>query len=188
MSGLASTKEVAMRESRLHVTFVDSAGGSLRFALARLNGPEDVETIVDDFSMGLIDPGDAKQRAEWEREQLDEDEPVANSGQEASSWEKISTWPGRLVVWMSSHSGLELCGLHALLWRLPHADIHLVDVAEVEFRDDRAPRYDERQSFAIVRDDRIVEHDLINLAKPISVVRRTSLRERWQQLQKRTLC
>ena len=81
---------------------------------------------------------------------------------------------------MSSRCGLELCGLHALLWRLPDANIHLIDVANVQFRPGGPSN--EGQAFATIREDRIVEHGLLELATPIPDVARTSLRSRWQQL------
>jgi len=172
-----------MNEARLHVTFTGSGSVTLKRALGRLNCAEEVERVLDNFCMGPIDPGDADQRYEWEREVLSEEDPTvawsAKSPAVASFWEKVSTWPGPIVAWMSSHSVVELCGLHALLWRVPHANVHLIDIANVEFRN---PRYDERQAFAIVRDERIVEHDLIDLATPISDTARARYRERWRQL------
>jgi hypothetical protein len=163
------------------VTFSESAAGSLKFAFDRLNCSEEVVPLADDYSMGPIDRGDADQRAEWEREELDYEDTIADSESVASFWKSVSTWPGRLVVWMSSRSGVELCGLHALLWRLPDANVHLIDVANIQFRPG-GPAYDEGQAFANVRDDRIVEHGLLELATPISDVRRASLRKHWQRL------
>lgn len=83
---------------------------------------------------------------------------------------------------MSSHSAVELCGFHELLWRLPESSIHVVDVANVDFRRDDASRYDARQAFALVRDERIVELSLINSARPVSEVERASHRRSWNRL------
>jgi hypothetical protein len=177
-----------MNESRLHVTFTGSGSVSLQRVLARLNRAEDVARLLDDFSMGPIDPGDADQRFEWQRDVISEEDPTvawsAKSPAVAAFWEKVSTWPGKILVWMSSHCVVELCGLHALLWRLPNANIDLIDIANVEFRSDGAPQFDERQAFATVRDERIVEHGLIDLATPISDATRATYREQWQQLRK----
>lgn len=115
--------------TRLHVTFGYSAASSLKLALATLGLSEEIAILGDDYSMGPIDPGDADQRAEWEREELGEDDPISISGDVTAFWEKVSTASGKLVAWMSSHSVVELCGLHELLWRRPAADIHVVDVA-----------------------------------------------------------
>jgi hypothetical protein len=171
-----------MSTSRLHVTFGYSAAGSLKLALARVNRSEEVAPLPDDYSMGPIDPGDPDQRADWELEELGEEEPIATSAPVAEFWSKVSSWPGELIVWMSSRCSVELCGLHELVWRLPEANIHTVDVAEREFRSGAAPSYDERQSFAIVRDDRVVEHGLFDVARWLDEVARASLRKRWEQL------
>ncbi len=169
-------------EGRLHIAFGHSAAGSLKMALATMGIDEPVASLVDDYSMGPINPGNANQRAEWEREELGEDEPISNSGDVSAFWGTVSAWPGQLVAWMSSRAAVELCGLHELLWRLPEARLQIVDVANVEFRADNAPKYDERRAFAIVRDDRIVEHSLIDFARAISDVERASSRRTWSQL------
>jgi hypothetical protein len=142
--------------------------------LATLGLEEPVAILGDDFSMGRLDPGDADQRAEWEREELDENEPLSISTDVKEFWETVSTWPGKRVAWMSARATNELCGLHELLWRFPDLQLDVVDVAKVYFRPERAPRYDERRAFAIVRDDRIVEHSLLELAKPVSDLERAT--------------
>jgi hypothetical protein len=164
------------------VTFGQSAAGSLKKALATLRITEDVAALADNYTMGPIDPGDADQRADWEREELEDDDPIATSDVVSSFWQQVSMWRGQLVAWMSSHSAVELCGLHELLWRHPEANIHVVDVANVDFQRADVSRYDERQAFAIVRDERIVELSLINSAKPVSDVERASYRRTWSRL------
>ena len=168
--------------ARLHITFGYSAAGSLKIALSTLGISEEVAILGDDYSMGPIDPGDADQRAEWERDELGEDDPIAISADVTAFWKKVSSWPGRLVAWMSSHSVHELCGLHELLWRVPAADIHVVDAASIDFSRGNAPRYDERQAFAIVSDDRVVELSLLGSAKPLSEVERAAYRKNWKRL------
>lgn len=169
-----------MSQQRLHVTFGQSAAHSLRLALKRLNVLEEVAPLIDDFTMGPLDPGDAEQRAAWEREELYDDDPIATSEDTLEFANRISNWPGRLIVWMSSRSARELCGLHELLWRLPNANLHLIDVATVEFGP--TSPYDDGRDFAIMRDERIVELGLIDTAKPVGDVARASYRNRWQQL------
>jgi len=80
---------------------------------------------------------------------------------------------------MSSYSVIELRGFRALLWRLPGANIQVIDVSTVEFR---SAAYDERQAFAIVRAERIVEHQLLDATTPVSDVARAAYREEWQRL------
>src|SRR5687768_7057377 len=92
---------------RRHITFGYSAAMSLKMALATLGLEEPVAILADDFSMGPIDPGDPDQRAQWERDELDEQQPVALFD---GFWEQVSRWPGKLVVWMSSRATNELCG------------------------------------------------------------------------------
>ena len=171
-----------MNVARLHITFSHSAAVTLRLAFERTYLAEDIAPLADAYNMGPIDPGDADQRAAWEIEEFGDSEPVATRPSVASFWERVSTWPGRLFVWMSSQSVIELCGLHELLWRLPDADIHLVDIANVDFSIGNPPPYDERLEFACVRNERIVELALIDEAAPLAAVARETLRTRWQRL------
>ncbi len=98
-------------------------------------------------------------------------------------WSSVTTWPGTLVVWMSSRCGLEMCGLHALVSRLLSASIQVIDVADVGFRkSDGGPATLFGTSFSIVSDDRIIEHSLIDLARPLDDVSRASIRARWKRL------
>lgn len=168
-----------MTNDRLHITFGYSAAGSLKMALTTLGLDEPVAILGDDFSMGPIDPGDVDQRSEWEREEMDTDEPIAFPG---DFWERVSAWPGKVVAWMSSNAVHELCGLHVLLWRLPNVALHVVDVANFEFPADHVPPYDWRPSFAIVRDDFIVQHSLIDFARPVTDIQRATSRRIWDQL------
>lgn len=78
--------------ARLHVTFGYSAAGSLKKALATLRIAEEVAPLADDYTMGPIDPGNADQRAEWEREELGcENDPDSISNVVASFWQQVST-------------------------------------------------------------------------------------------------
>lgn len=169
-----------MNEPRLNVTFGYSAADSLKLALQRVKRSEEVAALIDDFTMGPLNPGDAEQRAEWARQELRDDDPIANSEAVEEFWKKVSSCSGRLVVWMSSRCARELCGLRELLWRLPHASVHLIDVAAVG----RGPTttYDDAQAFASMRDERVVELGLVDSAKPIDDLQRASYRKRWQQL------
>jgi hypothetical protein len=162
-----------MSERRLHVTFGDSAAGSLKSALARTSFTEEVVPLVDDYSMGPLEPGDADQRAEWERVEVSDVgvDVIATSESVTSFWDKVSTWPGTLIVWLSSESLRELCGLHALLWRLPDANIHIIDIA-----------HDVSGSFGSVGDTRIIELGLLERATPISDISRASWRAEWRRL------
>ncbi len=167
-------------ESRLHITF--PAAWRLEGALRTMGVEESVAVLRDNYSMGPINPGDAVQRAEWEREELEDDHPLAASCEVAAFWQNVSAWTGRLVVWMNSRSVVELCGLHVLLWRLPSARLDIVDVANIEFCPENARAYDERWALAFVTDARITEKSLINIAKPVSDIQRASLRRTWRQL------
>lgn len=169
------------QNDRLHVTFGQSAAGSLQLALASLGlGNEPVATFCDDHSMGPV--GDGNQRAEWQRTEWYGHDPIACDDVVVAFWEQVSAWPGRLVVWMSSWASAELCGLHLLCWRLPQANIHVIDVSTVDFVPDTIPIYDERQAFSIVRDERIVQHSLLERAKPLSDLERAELRSTWARL------
>lgn len=167
---------------RLHVTFSHSAAGSLKQALSRLGVAEKVAALADDLSVGPIEPGDSGQRVQWEDAEFGErlfTDPLSAQ----LFWSSVTAWPGTLVVWVSSRCGLELCGLHALVSRVPLARIQVVDVAAVNFRKPTGePAAWVAQSFSWVSDDRIIEHSLIDLASPLDDVSRASLRSRWKQL------
>ena len=169
---------------RLHVTFTYSAAASLKLALKRLGLEEEVLPLGDNLSIGPIEPGDATQRLEWEDAELGIEHAIADEPATAEFWKRVAAWPGTLVAWMSSRCGLELCGFHALVSRLPSASIHVIDVANVAFRqvDGATAPGVVGQSFSIVSDDRIVEHNLIDLAIPLDDVARASIRTRWKRL------
>lgn len=169
--------------ARLHVTFTHSAAGSLKFAFDKLNLVEKVVAHVDDLSIGPIAPGDAAQRAEWEETELGGGNVITNANCDELFWTSVTNWPGRLVVWMSSRCGLELCGFHALVSKVPNASIDVIDVADVPFRKDNGdPAPGVGQSFSIVSDARIIEHKLIERATPLDDVSRASIRARWTRL------
>lgn len=58
------------KNARLHVTFNDSASGSLRLALAEAGRNDHVITCLDDFSFGPINPDDPETRARWMETEL----------------------------------------------------------------------------------------------------------------------
>lgn len=153
------------------------------FALTKLGIAERVVALVDDLSIGPIEPGDYAQRAAWEDEEFEERDLVTNAPTSHRFWSAVRSWPGPLMVWMSSRSGLELCGLHALVSRLPSAPIHVIDVAEVALHGRNGePFPGAGRSFSSVRDEQIIEHSLIEMATPLDDVARASLQDRWKRL------
>ena len=168
---------------RLHITFTYSAAHSLKLALKRLGIDEEVLPLGDDLSIGPIEPGDAEQRLAWEDAELGSEQVIADEPATAEFWKRVSARLGTLVAWMSSRCGVEVCGFHALVSRLPSASIDVIDVADVAFRNaDGEPAPFFGQSFSIVSDDRIVEHKLIDLAISLDDVSGASIRARWKRL------
>jgi hypothetical protein len=58
------------KTAQLHVSFSDSASGSLRVALAEAGRSDDIVTCLDDFSFGPINPDDPETRARWVETEL----------------------------------------------------------------------------------------------------------------------
>jgi hypothetical protein len=110
------------------------------------------------------------------------DDTVAEGQEVHEFWKQVAAWPGTLVLWFSTRSAKELCGVCEVVWRLPDARIHVVDVAKVDFTRRGVAPYDEGQSFSIVKETRIVELGLVDEATPMSDVQRAGLRATWARL------
>lgn len=165
---------------RLHVTFNRSAAGSLRQALATLGLDEPVAAAIDELNLGPLEPGDAESRAAWFEDELgyelgyDEQPSVADSIE--TFWDAVTARVVAPLVWMSRRNAAELAGLHELVWRRGRG-VAVVDVADVPFAEPMR-----RSSFAVVRDDQMIEHRLLDRAVPLTPAAVAAHRATWARL------
>lgn len=109
---------------------------------------------------------------QWAIDELGfEDEPDVEA-QIAEFWQCVTTTNAELVVWLSSRSASESCGLLELVWRVKQTAISVVDVA------------DRTASFAFVTDGDIVAQQLHERATRISDLERKRHELAWQRLRK----
>src|SRR6185503_3410737 len=168
--------------SRLHVTFGESAAGSLKLALQTLGREEEeVLPLVDFLCVGPIDPGDVHERVEWGIENIglweDAEEAIA------TFWTRVTTTPSEIVAWISRRDANEYCGFLELVWRVKGAPISVVDIAEVDFPGpDGTPSPNLSKRFGWVHDRWIVEKALFERARPVSDVERKRYEAEWRRL------
>ena len=168
-----------IQPARVHVTFGQSAAGSLMMALKTLGRNEVVLGLVDDLSFGPIAPADRPTRAQWNVDQLGFEEDLDLVAHDEDFWRTIRAIRTEVVVWMSSRDVREYCGLLDLLCEVREASVRVVDVSEVDF-----VGYEEASgSFGSVPDAQIVATNLIDRGMLVSSVARDGYRLEWERLQ-----
>ena len=167
--------------STAHITFGTSGAGSPKQALRGLGSRERVVYLTDVLSLGPIDPGDTRGRTEWMESELGDVGPRFADHNEAVRSE-LATTRDRVMVWISTRDVTEVCGLLDLLWRAPHADLHVVDVANVAFTRNGAPAPHASTSFGYVSDAQILSESLVEHAVPLSDAQRAAHRATWERL------
>lgn len=169
-------------EIPVHITFSESAAGSLMSALKRLGRTDRVLPLADNLGIGPINPPDPRSRDAWRLETLGD---AANDLLVASTeafWRTLSSIRTDIVAWISTRYVTEYCGFLELLGRAA-APVRVVDVAQMEFagRDGRPDPYPS-QAFSCMRDDLIVSHGLLARAVPASPEARVTWSREWSQL------
>ncbi len=165
----------------VHVVFGESAAGSLRQALAVWGMRAPVCCLIDDLSLGPLDPPDAEARARWFEEMLGYDlgydlELEAIVSAIEAFWAAVTSpdaWP---IVWCSRRSAVEYAGLLELLRRRDSDGLQIVDVA-----DDVFTRPNTSLSFGVVRADEMIAHGLLDRAvtpEPAVVERQRAMWDR----------
>ena len=171
-------------QARVHVTFHQSAAGSLKMALKSLGRDEQVWCLVDDLSYGPISPGDVRQRMQWTVDELGFHEEPLVEELITEFWQRIDGLrTEEVVAWISRRYVTEYCGFMEVLWRLGEACVSVVDVADVEFtRRDGLPSPTTSLAFSVVPDTQIVEKNLFDLARRVSDVERKRYAADWRRL------
>ncbi len=168
-----------IQPARVHVTFGQSAAGSLMMALKTLGRNEVVLGLVDDLSFGPISRADRRTRAQWNVDQLGFEEDLDLVAHDEDFWRTIRAMRTEVVVWMSSRDVREYCGLLDLLCEVREASVRVVDVSEVEF----VGCEEASGSFGSVPNAQIVATNLIDRGVLVSSVARDAYRLEWQRLQ-----
>lgn len=169
--------------ARVHVTFHQSAAGSLKLALKTLGIDEEVLCLVDDLSYGPISPGDARQRVQWTVDELGFHEDPVIEELITEFWQRIDGLRTEVTAWISRRYVTEYCGFLELLRHVHESPVNVVDVADVEFiRRDGSPSPTTALAFSVVHDAHIVEKKLLDQARRVSDIERKRYEAEWQRL------
>jgi hypothetical protein len=163
----------------VHVTFSNTAGGSMRRALERLGRADLVIPLDDDLSIGPID-GNMRRRIRWLadawRSREDRFEYMLDLG---ARWFQATREDCTAIVWMSSRGADELCGLHELCTRRS-GPTWLVNVADVRLRYPNRMR-DGVARFGYVPDAVITDNALLDRARLIGPRERAWYVSQWRE-------
>jgi hypothetical protein len=166
-----------------HVTFTESAAGSLRLALRALGRDEQVLALADDLSFGRLDPGDPEHRSKLEIHGTDPDDPHGLEDHIARFWNQACAVRSEIVAWISRRYATEYCGFLELLWRVKDVRVSVVDVADLAFtKADGSPTPKTAQAFSIVPDIQIVKMNLRESARRITEQERDAYVTQWRKL------
>jgi hypothetical protein len=167
----------------LHVTFSESAAVSLKEVLRELGRAERVLPLVDDLSMGPINPVSTRARAAWIDAELGYEEDREETDSIDAFWAAVTAPDASAIAWFSRRSAREYTGFLELLWRRGDAATAVVDVTDIEFsgRDGR-PAPDTSACFAFVRASQIVAQRLLGRARTLSRNELDRDRETWRRL------
>ncbi|AMH42838.1 DUF3658 domain-containing protein [Burkholderia sp. PAMC 26561] len=120
----------------VHFLFCPSGAGSLRYALSQSGPSPEVLTLFDDLSFGPLNP---KRRAEWWRENFDDEDKNDHedtiSRLEARFWTMASSVEVEPIVWVNRTSPQERTGLLAFIVNTGGRPFRLIDVTDIKFQD-----------------------------------------------------
>ena len=168
----------------IHVVFGLSAAGSVREALKRVDRPDKIVGLVDDFSYGPTDPSDTKARRIFVQDVLGydfEDEDIRKLRK--AFWRKSLDRKARRIVWLSRWSPVEYCNFLAWLERNGDAPFELVDLTDTRLPGWRDPSILEPvPCTASVGTEQFVQHRLWDRGEPFSTHQRLEAMRLWFRL------
>jgi len=166
----------------LHIAFGQSAGGSIKQALAELGRRERVICEPDDLGYGPINPHNAAMRADFFGEGLGYEDEGAFIDQIDAFWDEVTSTTAIPVAWLSRRCVREYAGFLELVSRRDKPPL-VVDVAAINFvdREGVAVR-DISISMGFVSPRMMIDHDLFARATPMSDVEFRRERARWKKL------
>jgi hypothetical protein len=160
----------------LHVTFGESAAGSLKMALAKTGRDEQVVPLIDDLSLGPIDEASTTERASWISDELgivlDDDWAARVDG----FWTKVTSSPATVVAWFSRRCSVEYAGFLELLWRRAGRPVQVVDITDLELRNGAA------LAFGHVHEDDLITQGLFDTVRLLDEVAIGRDRATWRRL------
>ena len=168
----------------LHVVFGLSAAGSIREALKRIDRPDKVVGLIDDFSCGPTDSSDMKARQAFDEDVLGydlEDEDVRKMRK--AFWRKSLDPKQRRIVWLSRWSAIEYCNFLVWLEQNGDAPFDLVDLTDTSLPGHRDPSvFKPVMCTALVGAEQFVQHQLWDRAVPFSEQQRSDSMRLWGRL------
>jgi hypothetical protein len=175
-----------MTGSTLHVVVGESAGGVLRRALRSLKRDHRVIALLDDLSLGPINPAEPRSRAAWAARELGFDTDDATVGRIERSWSDALAPVGRRIAWMSRRSASDYAGFLEWLWRLGEQPCEIVDLTDARFPERRpegpAGYLSLVISLGVLNPEQIVAIGLLDRAEPLAPAARSHYREIWRRL------
>ena len=91
-----------MSRTSLHIVFGESAGGTLRQAMAQSGLSEEVIAFPDDLSFGPINPPDPTRRIAWAKRELGYSRVHETLTDETKKFWIYALWtPARRIIWAS---------------------------------------------------------------------------------------
>ena len=175
-----------MTASTVHVVVGDSAGGALRQALRAMKRGDQVVGLVDDLSIGPINPAELRARAAWAAQELGFSNSELDIARLEKSWAAALAPARRRIAWMSRRSGSDYAGFLEWLWRLGDESCEVIDLTDMRFPERCAEGPSGYLSLVIslgaMNPDQIVAMGLLDRAEPLAPAARSRYRELWCRL------
>src|SRR5262245_22525124 len=120
-----------MPRTSLHIVFGDTAGGTLREAMAQSGSSGDVISFPDDLSFGPIDPPDPTRRIAWANRELGCSRVHERLTAEIEKfWTRALPTPARRIIWASKRSACDYAGLLECIWCFGEMSCELIDLTD----------------------------------------------------------
>jgi len=166
-----------MSQTSLHIVFGESAGGTLRRAMAQSGLSEDVIAFPDDLSFGPIDSPDPTRRIAWANRELGRSRVHERLTADIEKfWTRALRTPLRRIIWASKRSACDYAGLLECIWRFGEMSCELIDLTDFKHG---------RGSILILGElnpRELSERAPWTSAREISVPGRQRYRENWRKL------
>ena len=118
----------------LHVAFCPSWGNNIRKAFQRKGRPERVIDLMDDLSVGPIDPSDPLSRASWIAGKLGYDWHEVCKASEVF-WGEATSTAGAPIAWVSRNYAYGYSGFLEFVWRMAERPFRVIDASDLRLRE-----------------------------------------------------
>lgn len=175
-----------MRSTTVHFVVGDSAGGVLRQALRAMRRNDRVVALLDDLSVGPINPAEPRARVAWAARELGIDTDEAAVARMEKVWTDALAPAGRRIAWLSRRSARDYAGFLEWLSRLGDTPCDVVDLTDARFPErcveGPAGYLSLVVSLGVLNPDQIREMGLLDRAAPPAPTERSRYREVWHRL------